>query len=227
MMKSRTQGCYAICLALLGLMLAGCSATAPPGIHGDYAGAVRDLIGAASVADNHVVYFAGKGGAVGQAERDRLASFIAGIYTNRPESLRVALRGPASAARFKVVADLLVADGVDPRNIQRADPHLVPPAPAGTVAVLVERAIAIQPACPGWFANVSAPEDNRTNSNFGCSDVSNFAAMIGDPHELRVGDASIYHDGERGANSISLYRADKVKDLPALNETFTVIPTAH
>jgi len=70
---------------------------------------------------------------------------------------------------------------------------------------------------------VSAPEDNSTNPNLGCSDVTNFAAMVGDPHHLRRGASSIYTDGEVAATSVADYRADKVKELPKLaTEKFNV-----
>jgi type IV pilus biogenesis protein CpaD/CtpE len=91
---------------------------------------------------------------------------------------------------------------------------------AGTLSALL-------PGCPGWSDHVSAPEDNRPNPNFGCSDVSNLAAMVGDPHHLREGASSIYSDGEVAATGVTEYRADKVKDLPKTNEEFSVIPRAQ
>jgi pilus assembly protein CpaD len=83
------------------------------------------------------------------------------------------------------------------------------------------------PGCPGWIDHVSAPEDNRPNPNLGCSDVSNLAAMVGDPHHLREGASSIYTDGEVAATSVTEYRTDKVKELPKTNEQFNVIPKAQ
>jgi pilus biogenesis lipoprotein CpaD len=219
--------------AVLALLLAGCGTTTPPGIDlGDYEAAPRDLVRVASIIDSHRVRL-GRNGYVSRSERDSLAAFVAYIAANRPESLRVALRGPATLAQFRAVAALLAADGVDPRTIVRADRRLGPHAPQGSVAgsvagnvtVAVERAVAVQPACPGWVAHISAPADNRTDPNFGCSDVSNFAAMVSDPHDLIVGDSSIYADGERAATSVANYRADKVKSLLPENEQFTIIPS--
>jgi type IV pilus biogenesis protein CpaD/CtpE len=52
----------------------------------------------------------------------------------------------------------------------------------------------------------------------GCANVSNFAAMVADPHQLYRGASSIYYTGERGAKDVDAYRADKVKPLPALQD---------
>jgi pilus biogenesis lipoprotein CpaD len=213
---------------MLGLLSAGCGLTVPPGIEPvDYTAAPRDLIAVGSIAESHVVQLGGGGGYPGKAERDRLDAFVTAVAANRPESLRVALRGPASPGPLKAVANQLVADGVDPKHILLVDRRYGPAAPRGTIVVEIERAIAAVPNCPGWVDHVSAPEDNRTEPNFGCSDLSNFAAMVSDPHHLSKGASSIYQDGERAATSVANYRTDKVKNLPAINETFSVIPSAR
>jgi len=216
----------AIGTLMLGLVLAGCGTTAPPGPQGpvdlgDYQAAPRDLVQVESYSDSHPVRL-GHGSSIGKPERDRLTAYIADVGKNRPESLRVVLRGPATPAQLRQVGDLLVADGVDPRHI-KADRRPAPRTPRGTIIVAVERAIAVLPDCPGWINHVSAPEDNLTNPNFGCSDVTNFAAMVGDPHHLRQGASSIYTDGEVAATMVTDYRTDKVaerwKDLPKTEKT--------
>jgi pilus biogenesis lipoprotein CpaD len=222
----------AIGIGMLAALLGGCGTTVPPGTEPvNYTVAPRDLLQVVSVADSHAVRIGGAG-YLGKPERDRLDAFVVSVAQNRPESLRVALRGWASSAQFKAVADVLVADGVTPANIVRADARSGPPVPRGTVAVAVERAIAVLPDCPGWVDHPSAPEDNRIQPNFGCSDVSNFAAMVSDPHHLSQGASSIYEDGERAASSVADYHADKIYDkwlreLPKSNEQFSVIPTAR
>lgn len=211
-------------IALLTLLLSGCGNTAPWGIDlGDYEAAPRDLIGVTSISDEHVVRL-GRAGFIATPERGRLDAFLADVGANRLESLRVALHGAATVRQLKAVSEALVADGIDPNNIVRADRRFGPPAPRGTVVVLVERAVAIEPNCPGVFPHISAPEDNLTEPKFGCANASNFAAMVGDPHHLVMGASNIYHDGERGATNVANYRADKVKELPPLNESFNVIP---
>lgn len=211
----------AIGIGIFALALGGCTTTHPWGFDlGDYQAAPRDLLGVQHVGHTHLVKLSGRYGSITPAEREKLHAFIVGIGSNRPESLRVGLRGATTGAAFKAVANQLIADGVDPANIGSAV-HAAPP-PPGTVAVIVERALAIQPNCPGWVDHPSAPADNMTNPNFGCADVSNFAAMIGDPHHLVAGASTIYHDAERALVGVAAYRADKVKDLPPINQTFTV-----
>jgi pilus biogenesis lipoprotein CpaD len=199
---------------LMALGLAGCETTNPYGPPlADYQADPRDLIAVASHGDQHLV-----ASRFTRLERDRLAAFIARAAANRPESLRVTLHGRTPPGGLQQIVDALVADGVDPRHIVRAASAAEPLPPAGAVLVAVERAIAVQPDCPGWLAHVSAPEDNRTNPNFGCSNVTNFAAMLGDPHHLHRGASSIYTDGEVGAKSVADYRADKIKELPKVRE---------
>lgn len=209
---------------VMALATAIASCAVPPSMVpdlGDYQAAPRDLIGISSITDAYVVRTSR--GTIPKLERERLAGFVKSQAANRPESLRVVLHGASIAAMSGVRRELII-DGIDPRHIAFAGPSSEPP---GGIVINVERAIAVQPACPGWLDHSSAPEHNRTEPNFGCSDVSNFAAMVGDPHNLIVGASNIYHDGERGAGAVASYRADKVKDLPALNEQFTVIPAAH
>lgn len=212
-------------ISLLSLLLAGCGTTTPPGVvPGDFEAAPRDLVSVQSLTTDYLVHFGGRG-YIARPERDGLDTFISNFARNHPESVRVALSGTAAPAQFRAVADILVADGIDPRDIVRTPRHVGRAVPRGTIALSLERAVAVQPNCPGWVDHISAPADNNTNPNFGCSDVSNLAAMIGDPHHLREGASNIYEDGERGAKSVANYRADKVKDLPPINESFTVVPS--
>ena len=209
----------AIGIALLALMLAGCETTVPSGpvqaINvGDFEAAPRDLIRVESSSYSHSVRLDHMAGTIGKPERDRLAAFIAEVGANRPESLRVALGGAATPAQLKSAADLLVSYGVDPKHIVRADPRSGPRAPSGTIVVAVERATALLPDCPGWIDHAAAPIDNLPEPNLGCSDVSNLAAMVGDPHQFKEGASSIYTDAEAGAIGVAAYRADKVKELP-------------
>jgi pilus biogenesis lipoprotein CpaD len=229
--RPRRHRLSAIPVAALMLFLAGCGTTSPFGVNlGDYEAAPRDLIGVASVGDYHIVRPL-RAGYLGRAERERLRSFVSDVAQNRPESLRVALRGPAAPAQLRAVTVALIADGVDPKSISIADWHVGPPAPRGGVVVIVERAIAIQPNCP-LVDHISAPADNQTNPDFGCANARNFAAMVADPHHLVAGASSIYSDGERAAGNVANYRAKKLQPwseqeqaLPPNNESFSVVPS--
>jgi pilus biogenesis lipoprotein CpaD len=221
--ESYSSACRGVlAIGVLAFFLVGCSTTTPPGVElGDYQAMPRDLLQVENIADTHVVRL-GRAGSVGKPERDRLDTFVTDIARNHPESLHVVLRGSATLAHFRSVADRLVADGVDPVNITRAGWRSGPPVPRGAVSVAVERAVAVLPDCPGWVDHTSASMDNRTKPNFGCSDLTNFAATVADPHHLSEGASSIYYDGERAATGVALYRAGKEKNLPAINESFAV-----
>src|SRR5579863_6179943 len=218
-------------IALLAFMLVGCDTATSPGpipaanLHA-FEAPPRDLIRVDSSSYSHLVRL-DRAGVISKVERERLAAFIADAGGNRPESLRVALRGAAAPGQIKSVADLLVATGVDPKHIVRADLRSGPHAASGTIVVAVERAIAVLPDCPGCVDHVSAPNDNLPYPNFGCADVSNLALMVGDPHHLREGASSIYSDAEAGAIGVANYRADKVKELPVNNEQFNIAPKAQ
>jgi pilus biogenesis lipoprotein CpaD len=214
----------AIGIAGVALILAACGTTTTPyGIYlGDYQAAPRDLIAVERIGNSHAVRLADRTGMVSKAERNRLAAFIAHISGQRPDSLRVVLRGRATPAQVRTVTNLLVADGVHPRHIARADWHSGTAVPPGTIVVDAGRAIAVLPNCPGWINHVSAPQDNWTSPNLGCADVFNFAAMVADPHHLSEGASSIYHDGERAVANVTAYRTDQVKELPRIDPTFTV-----
>jgi pilus biogenesis lipoprotein CpaD len=201
----------------LALSLAGCAGptTAPWGLDlGTYEAAPRDLIPVSMVAEQHVVRVA-RNGRIDARERDALAAFIAAMAGNKPESLRVTLQGGPSPAQAAGLRDILVSRGVGSENIFW-EPGGPPSAAAqhGRVLVGVERAVAVAPNCPGFMGHPSAPIDNLAEPNFGCANVYNLAAMIGDPHHLRQGASSIYYLGQRGASDVTAYRTDKVKPLP-------------
>jgi pilus biogenesis lipoprotein CpaD len=213
----------AIVVGALAFLATGCvSTTAPFGIDlGDYEAAPRDLIGVNGFTSSFALRVSPKG-YISKTERARLDTFIAEFAENRPESLRVMLQGRATPAQRQTIRSVLAADGVDPKHVLRLDEQFAPSAARGTILVAVQRAIAIDPNCPGSMGHPSAPADNLTEPNFGCADASNFAAMIGDPHHLREPGWSIYYDGERGASDVAAYRADKVKPLPTNNVGFEV-----
>jgi pilus assembly protein CpaD len=200
----------------MALALAGCAptTTAPWGIDlGDYEGPPSKLIAVDRVTDQQVIRLAGRYGSVGPVERKRLAAFITAVAGNRPDSLRVALHGRATAGQLRAVTNILAAEGVDPEHVRWTGWRAGPAVRAGTMMVVVERAVAVAPLCPGATGHISSPNDNLPEPNLGCANVSNLAEMVADPHELRQASGTIYGDGERAANNVLLYRADKSKPL--------------
>ena len=55
---------------------------------------------------------------------------------------------------------------------------------AGTVRVIITRAVATVPGCPDWSAKADSNLLNATSSNYGCAANSNLAAMVADPEHL-------------------------------------------
>jgi pilus biogenesis lipoprotein CpaD len=218
-------------LGIIALSLSGCSSTAPEGfVAADFQAAPRQILKVETRRESHTLYIDRKSGQPSPLERQRLDAFIADLAGNRPEAVHVELRGAASAQQLQRVANLLLAAGVDPSNIKLLPGQSADAAgPRGTEAVTIaaERGVAVVPDCPGWFDHVSAPSDNKVNPNFGCSDTSNFAAMIADPKDLAKGRSTPFSDGERAANAVSDYRAGKVKDLPKEPSQFQILPSAR
>ena len=212
--------------AVFALMLAGCAGypTTPWGVDfGDYQAAPRDLIAVTSDSADYMIRL-DHSGAVSKVERNKLAAFLAEGAFNRPESLRITVQGRVNPAQERAITNALVADGVSPEHILwPRHGYTGPAAPRGTVALAIERSVAIAPSCPGYSGHPSSPEDNLTEPNLGCANTYNFAAMVSDPHHLSRGASSIYYSGQRGASDVAAYRADKVKPLPRLqSEGFAV-----
>jgi pilus biogenesis lipoprotein CpaD len=208
-------------VSVLSFAMTGCGLTVPPGVAFiDYQADPAQVLAMNPRQESRVIELSG---GLGGPDRERLAAFIAAIGGNRPESLQVEIQGAASPAQFSRVREMLIIDGVPPKNIvHESPPHGMP---SGAIVIAVERAVAVLPECPGWADHESAPTDNLTNPNFGCSVTSNLAVMLGSPRDLARGQSNIYADGERAASTIDAYRADKVKDLPLQRGQFEVIPT--
>ena len=56
--------------------------------------------------------------------------------------------------------------------------------PAGSVRVVVSRAVARVDGCPDWSRGNMGEFEGANTSNYGCTTASNLAAMIADPQDL-------------------------------------------
>jgi pilus biogenesis lipoprotein CpaD len=213
-----------VILGLATVSLAGCVATAPEATAPEEVGAInwqaapRDVLLTEPRTATLTLNPGGSIGALSLSERRRLDAWLTKFGQDRPGSIHLVIRGPGSREQLHGVATVAIADGVEPQKI------VLVPSPwgqrrraAAPITITASRAVAIVPDCPGWDAQVAAPEDNAGQSGLGCADTSNLAAMIGDPAELTLGQSNPYHDGEAGALVIERYRADKVKPLPTKN----------
>src|SRR5262249_10718972 len=105
--------------AAFALALAGCGSTTPEGfVATDFQAAPRQILKVETRGDAHMVYIDRRTGEVSPLERQRLDAFIADFASNRPESLRIEIRGPASTAQMQRVANLLIAAGIEAGKIR-------------------------------------------------------------------------------------------------------------
>ncbi len=81
--------------------------------------------------------------------------------------------------------------------------------PAGTARVVVTRTQVSVPDCPDWRRPSNPTTNNSTMSNYGCSSVSNLAAMIADPNDLIEGQTYSGADGHTTSKAINVYRERK------------------
>lgn len=70
---------------------------------------------------------------------------------------------------------------------REATPTGVGAPPAGSVRVVVSRAVARVEGCPDWSRGNFAEYGNALPSNFGCAAAQNLAAMIANPQDLVEG----------------------------------------
>lgn len=106
---------------------------------------------------------------------------------------------PSTRASIQAVADRysLIVGGEAP-----ATPGYVN---AGTVRVVVTRAVASVPGCPDWSAASDANPANSTSPGYGCATNGNLAAMIADPEHLL--------HGANGPASTTIIKSDKAIEM--------------
>lgn len=115
---------------------------------------------------------------------------------------------PLAGARTGRLASLLARHGLG------IEP--VPPPPGGIepnrVLVLVDRYVAVPPACPDWSEDPSGSHTNTvTSSNYGCATLSNLAQMVVNPRDLVTGRTMGPADGDPAADFVMRYRTGTVK----------------
>jgi pilus biogenesis lipoprotein CpaD len=172
--------------------------------------------------DTHVVQLDANGQA-NPLELRRLDGFIADLAGERPDALRLTIRGPQSEARLRELARHIASHGIAADKIAIAAPQT--PASGGpamrVVTVAVERAVATPPDCPGWSTGPAAPIDNTTSAKLGCANLNNLAVMVADPNDLVAGSTRQTSDGVNAAAAVKRYHDDKVKPLLSHNQDFT------
>ncbi|HUK60164.1 MAG TPA: CpaD family pilus assembly lipoprotein [Stellaceae bacterium] len=145
------------------------------------------------------------------SEATRLNAFLdqAGMLPGDRAFVAAAPGDPLASQRTGRIASLLARHGLG------AEP--VPPPPGldpNHVAVLVDRYVAIPPACPDWSDDPAGSHSNSvTSSNYGCATLSNFAQMIANPRDLTTGRQLGPEAGDPAADAVERYRTGAVKPL--------------
>lgn len=107
----------------------------------------------------------------------------AGMASVSQISLRRPSGGGASASTARHVYNLLVKNGVNPRNISQGTYRAAGNAP---VMISYTRTVAVTKECGDWSTDLANTPDNQPYSNFGCSVQQNTAAMVQNPADLEV-----------------------------------------
>lgn len=150
---------------------------------------------------------AGPGG-LAPGERERLAGWFDGLRLNYGDSVTV----DRSAVWQGVAAEDAVGAVVAHYGLLVS--HAGAPATAGhpaagSVRVVVSRAVAQVEGCPDW--STGTQYGSATASNFGCATATNLAAMIANPQDLVEG-----RQGDRsGDDTVTLKAIKAYRDAQA------------
>jgi pilus assembly protein CpaD len=139
----------------------------------------------------------------------RLEAFLdqAGMTPGDRVFVAAATGDPLASARTGRIAGLLARHGLGVEPVP-APPGLEP----NHVAVLVDRYIAVAPACPDWSDDPSGSHSNNiTSSNYGCATLNNLAQMIANPRDLDTGRELGPAAGDPAADAVERYRTGTVK----------------
>ncbi len=114
---------------------------------------------------------------------------------------------PLASARTGRIASLLARHGLG------VEP--VPPPPGlepNHVAILVDRYVAVPPACPDWSDDPTGSHSNNvTSSNYGCATLSDLSLMIDNPRDLDTGRELGPAAADPAADAVERYRTGTVK----------------
>ncbi len=135
-------------------------------------------------------------------EADRLAGWFDGLGLGYGDTITLDdPMGWHGGAAQDAVAAIVSRYGM---LIARDAPPITAGHPAaGTLRVVVSRAVAHVDGCPDW-RHANAEYAGGTASNFGCASETNLAAMIANPEDLVVG-----QDGNRTADAMLSVKAIK------------------
>jgi pilus assembly protein CpaD len=167
---------------------------------------------------DYVFDLAAGGGGIPGSELDRLAGWFDSLGLRFGDHISV--DAPYNASGYREdVAHVAASYGLLVTEDAPVTAGAVQP---GSVRVVVSRAAANVPGCPDWRYARYLGEPISTQSNFGCAQNTNLAAMIADPNHLIGGQADIPGgDAATAAKAIKLYRDTAPTGTKGLDSTST------
>ncbi len=222
MPRTSSSRCFApLVMAAAVLCLAGCVQRAPEPPAQAAQGIPPKLVVTAN--DSHrVIYVDPHTGKISPYSRAGFDSFLAQVSPGNPEAIHLRLRGPVSAKALVKISDIAVADGVerpkiviDPEPMTRMRRGYDAPVQVEIVVYTVR-----QPDCPRPSHTTTGDFENQPSSDYGCSFMSNMAAMVADPRDMVRGEPLGQMDSTVTSEAIQRLRDDKVKQF-LLDNSFT------
>jgi pilus assembly protein CpaD len=95
--------------------------------------------------------------------------------------------GGASSRVAKETYQIMVKNGISPRMIVQGT---YPASSKAPVQIVYTRSVAVTKECGDWSSDWANTTTNETPSNFGCSMQNNIAAMVVDPQDFEVPNAT-------------------------------------
>jgi pilus biogenesis lipoprotein CpaD len=152
-------------------------------------------------------------GKLAPGEAGRLTAFLADLP--HPGQTELALRGAQPRAVLERVAHTLAGVAHRPIRIMPRPAGATPPPSSDQVEFVAAEYTVVSPSCPDWSRTDALGDQNSVSSNFGCADAGNFAQMLADPKDLVAGRASATTAAGPAADAVTLWRTDKVKEIPS------------
>lgn len=119
---------------------------------------------------------------VSREERQRMVDWFDAIELGYGDRVSIVDDGMSSRASIAGAVSSLIGQ----YGLLLADraPVTVGQAASGAVRIVVSRATATVPGCPGWDHQSETDYANRLTSEYGCGVNGNLAAMVADPEDL-------------------------------------------
>jgi len=130
---------------------------------------------------------AGPDGGLSAAEARRLDDWFASIGLGYGDQVALVTDGYSNPTLNEGIADVVARHGM---LVGEDSSAAAGAAPAGSVRLVVRRAVASVPGCPDWSSKSETNLSLGGGSNFGCGVNGSLAAMVANPDDLVRGQSS-------------------------------------